>query len=688
MHDGEGDMWSIGLPEQLRRRFNDLTQSVTALSEACQKLELNLEKRASKTEVISALTEKIGRNDTIFTELSERIETAMKEVAHVGAVEENLGGVAKRLESLTEVHSETAGRLAALQDRVKADLGDTTKTLQQERLAAEAALKEELTTTTRQAQDELSERITGVDSNLTQRIKQSVEALETHLTALQKTREAVLRQEFESFQGRNDQATSAAKMLISGVQADMSSLAARMDSASKALGSLRERTDQQAEAAEEHIQRVEKSISDVESRVAKAIQQAVQGATASLQTAIIENVDRVRKECKSEVSREVMRVRDDMGRIEERLQESLVPIRQELVALRAADERITQSIAEVSSRLDASLEAQNKRITEDAAARERTFAEGIRAVRAEMESFSKLIADEQAKREEIQNMLLSVSSQEELLRALEDALHREGEERVKADNTILSIIAPLKEDLAKELEAKADWNDVRRSLWTKVDKADLPIAFSTKSILPSGGGGIPPAASAPPLGIGLLDSSHRCLSCDALMAPSPGRVVTGPRPSRLRNPSPPRGAAPGLGGTTGSLSPLRRPPYPHTPLSELTGALMTIQPSRAGSPPLIKFNVLTPGVPGPTPTFPSASPLRKVPVPPPGSPGRATTRPPSGGRARPSTAGTTRTGVSAGTATGAPSTVADPASTAGGEREATKGPNLGSGSVASPWPPR
>jgi len=49
LHDDGGeqseDMWTMGIPEQLRKRFNELTVAVAGLTDLCQKLDCNVEKK-------------------------------------------------------------------------------------------------------------------------------------------------------------------------------------------------------------------------------------------------------------------------------------------------------------------------------------------------------------------------------------------------------------------------------------------------------------------------------------------------------------------------------------------------------------------------------------------------------------------------------------------------------------------
>ncbi|GKT20157.1 ribosome biogenesis protein NIP7, partial [Aduncisulcus paluster] len=71
---------------------------------------------------------------------------------------------------------------------------------------------------------------------------------------------------------------------------------------------------------------------------------------------------------------------------------------------------------------------------------------------------------------------------------LGDDLDGEKESRTAALASLEGRMAELRQQTTKNLATKAAWNDVRRALWLKADKADLPIAMSVQGAdLPSSG---------------------------------------------------------------------------------------------------------------------------------------------------------------------------------------------------------
>eukprot|EP01028_Stygiella_incarcerata_P013583 TRINITY_DN82809_c0_g1_i1.p1 TRINITY_DN82809_c0_g1~~TRINITY_DN82809_c0_g1_i1.p1 ORF type:complete len:659 (-),score=209.84 TRINITY_DN82809_c0_g1_i1:92-2068(-) len=98
----------------------------------------------------------------------------------------------------------------------------------------------------------------------------------------------------------------------------------------------------------------------------------------------------------------------------------------------------------------------------------------------------------------------SMGAVDEAVESLSEALMEETEARTKAHEEILKMLHHLRMSIRDEVGQKADWWEVQKSLWRKIDRSETPMGFSVQS-------GIQPDG---PL-------QHRCLSCDAPPPPQP-----------------------------------------------------------------------------------------------------------------------------------------------------------------------
>jgi hypothetical protein len=109
----------------------------------------------------------------------------------------------------------------------------------------------------------------------------------------------------------------------------------------------------------------------------------------------------------------------------------------------------------------------------------------------------------------------SMGAVDEAVEGLSEALMEETEARTKAHEEILKMLHHLRMSIRDEVGQKADWWEVQKSLWRKIDRSETPMGLSVN-------GGIQPDG---PL-------QHRCLSCDAPPPPQPPSEVRAepPRP--------------------------------------------------------------------------------------------------------------------------------------------------------------
>ncbi|GIQ86485.1 hypothetical protein KIPB_008349, partial [Kipferlia bialata] len=73
-------------------------------------------------------------------------------------------------------------------------------------------------------------------------------------------------------------------------------------------------------------------------------------------------------------------------------------------------------------------------------------------------------------------------TQDGVVSKIGSAIGVEAEIRAKKCRHVQEVVKRETTRIARQLDSKAEWDDVRRALWTKADKTEMPMAFSTRSI--------------------------------------------------------------------------------------------------------------------------------------------------------------------------------------------------------------
>eukprot|EP00698_Gefionella_okellyi_P024584 TRINITY_DN871_c0_g1_i1.p1 TRINITY_DN871_c0_g1~~TRINITY_DN871_c0_g1_i1.p1 ORF type:complete len:603 (+),score=153.29 TRINITY_DN871_c0_g1_i1:48-1856(+) len=526
----DNDMeWTFELPPVLKKKFQIMAQQMQQLAEAIARLETNLDRKVGKAEMVSALQVKVDRD-----EFEAQIALLKAELARLQKMFED---------GLSSQDSKFQALLKALRDEMNAEFEKERAA----RAAELAALKAQLDAQADQLRllKELNENAGRGNAEL----QSQVDELKTLLRATQKELETERTERQEQGQRHSTKIVSNEQALVK-TQQSVDGLYDRMGNLETGLKQLdvrtREesdklRTDLNDEIAHEALVHddLKKLISRTAEDEAGKVMRALRGCETELRerlTTLSEEGERryqslntrmdltedIARQVRSQVA-DVVEQMNDAAREALRLNNYIVRVDETTQELKLTTDQVKASVHKIGVDVD-----QVKSDVEEATANMNT----------QLHDMQEKLEAEMLEREILASRLEALEALDENLRLMELALQAEIENRIKGDNDVMGVIVPMRKTIYEQMAQKANIEDVRRALWLKVDKADIPVALSTRQALSEN-----PMATNRCVNCDEMPEGQRCISCDMGHKMSAFPTSTGKRtPSPAHQPSAPKSA--------------------------------------------------------------------------------------------------------------------------------------------------
>ena len=321
-------------------------------------------------------------------------------------------------------------------------------------------------------------------------VKRELDSLAAKQMMLERTNEK-LRVELEKLTERVGRQESG--------MADLVQKFGRLDSQ---LAGLKDKIDAQSKGANAALEEALK-------KLRSELQRSVDGVQRSVDKETMERTKQVMKidtdqtnRLKSGLHDLEQRISATASKIRADLQSQLEPVRQNVETLEG---NVKSAVKKVSTLDDSvtSMKGDVREMKEAAVRQWEQVQSQVKETKEHLQSAIDVVDANLLKTKEA--VLLEVSSVRERVEGLEVAVESEVNCRIAGDRELASALGPFKKVVFAELQAKANLDDVRRALWLKVDKADLPMAFSTQSVRQSQA----PQSGAP------LDGHQACAVCQS-----------------------------------------------------------------------------------------------------------------------------------------------------------------------------
>ncbi len=479
------DEWTLELPTALKSHLNILTQNINSLTESFLPLEEHMSTKVGKADMLAALRSKVDRatfddksNETMDvvntfneeqTDRLDRLQTSVNKLkeqtsmlAAQATTTKNLSDIFQKLKNDTARMEE---RLQQMQDRVEANdvrydgrFSDGEKIMSKHKTRIDHV---------EDVAAKVSTKIDGVHKTLSHELMEQKQKLEPALTRL-----AAVEGKVKSFSN------------------DMSAMREAAVAEAKAYTnqSIRMEKQQRSQADAEIVAR----FNDLDDRM-KKLETDMYELTKDVTTQQAELRDYIvttGTEIKKAVTEDVKGMSTRMEMLNRELDNGLETLRggvQDMTTLktdvhdgfrRIDDDVATETQARVAlqDKMRESINDASRRSEE----RDIALGEKVSTINNDLEQMS---ADWQMQWEE---RALDVDDRLDRLKMIATELvgGLATEENTRSDEvgSLVRAVADLKGEVAAELDNKANWDDVRRSLWLKADKADLPMAVTTRGL--------------------------------------------------------------------------------------------------------------------------------------------------------------------------------------------------------------
>ncbi|KAG9393562.1 chromosome segregation protein [Carpediemonas membranifera] len=481
----QAEDWTVSLPPILRKRLDILQRNVTTLTENFLPLEEHMSTKVAKSDMLTALRSKVERTtfddktkelldaisnlDTTFSDQLGKVSTGLNMVKEQASM---LAAQATSTANMSDLFMKLKQDSAHLEQRVqhihgKVEENDSRYDARFSAAEGETAKSKARLDHVENVAGRIDLKIDGVQKSLVTQLTEQREKLEPGLTRL---------------------GTVEAK--VRAFTADLDSL---MDSAvQKAKVHTTQALNQEIKARSEGDAAITARFNGLDDRMKRLEQMMYElGRTVDAKTTELQHyITDTGAELRAQVGADVDRVTKRMAILDHELSNGLEELHTGAEELEEVKRTVTADMQRLLAELDG-VKADSTQLRDDmttAVRAERQFAEEkalmldgrISEVSGALEQTA---ADWQTQWEQramdVDDRLDGLKT---MTATIDADLTAEKEAREEEVGQVVRAISDLADRMTTDLQAKANWSDVRRSLWLKADKADVPMAVTTRSL--------------------------------------------------------------------------------------------------------------------------------------------------------------------------------------------------------------